>query len=101
MMKNELEELSKVIASIRKEAYKEIKPEVRKNKLIVAEGLEECLNTKIKYLKLTSAFDPRMWTKDQSDAWHKNIPDFQKAFQALLEVSTRSTKEVNDDESSN
>ncbi len=28
--------------------------------------------------------NPRLWTKEMSDAWHSNIPDLQKAFDALL-----------------
>jgi hypothetical protein len=31
--------------------------------------------------------NPRQWTQRQSAAWHRNIPDVQAAFAALLEES--------------
>lgn len=33
---------------------------------------------------LDKALDPRRWTKEMSDAWHRNIPDLYKAFAALV-----------------
>jgi len=30
--------------------------------------------------------NPRMWTKEMSDAWHNYIPDTQAAFDALREL---------------
>jgi len=35
---------------------------------------------------LVDAFNPRTWSKEMSDAWHKNIPDTQKAFQVLFKA---------------
>jgi hypothetical protein len=31
--------------------------------------------------------NPRLWTREMSDAWHSNIPDLQKAFEALAAAS--------------
>jgi hypothetical protein len=41
--------------------------------------------------------NPRLWTKEMSDAWHSNIPDLQKAFDALLSAGkeTHYRKAVN------
>lgn len=36
--------------------------------------------------KFTDALNPRVWTCEQNEAWHKNIPDIQKAFDALRKV---------------
>jgi len=30
--------------------------------------------------------NPRFWTKEMHDAWHKNIPDMMKAFEALRNI---------------
>ena len=30
--------------------------------------------------------NPRMWTQEMSHAWHINIPDVRKAFEALRDV---------------
>ncbi len=35
--------------------------------------------------KLRQCLNPREWTREMSEAWHKNIPDTQKAFEALVE----------------
>jgi len=37
--------------------------------------------------RLRTLLDPRMWTKEMSEAWHKNIPDTVAAFDALREIS--------------
>ena len=31
--------------------------------------------------------NPRMWTKEMHDAWHSNLPNVQKAFEALKAVA--------------
>lgn len=36
---------------------------------------------------LRSAFTPRGWTRAQSDAWHRALPDTERAFRALHEAS--------------
>ena len=36
--------------------------------------------------------NPRLWTKEMSDAWHSNIPDLQKAFDALLSAGKETTE---------
>lgn len=36
---------------------------------------------------LVAALSPRMWTREMSDAWHRNIPDVQAAFAALLKAA--------------
>ncbi len=36
---------------------------------------------------LINAFNPRTWTLEMHDAWHKNLPDTQKAFEALKEAA--------------
>lgn len=33
---------------------------------------------------------PMYWTKEMSDAWHKAIPDVEKAFNALIQASHQS-----------
>lgn len=38
---------------------------------------------------LEIAFNPRRWTREHQNAWHQNIPDIQKAFEALREIATR------------
>ena len=30
--------------------------------------------------------NPRLWTREMSHAWHINIPDLRKAFEALRDV---------------
>ncbi len=34
--------------------------------------------------------NPRFWTKEMSDAWHQNIPDLMKAFEALRNIKESS-----------
>lgn len=34
--------------------------------------------------QVKEALRPRMWTQEMSEAWHRNIPDTEKAFDALL-----------------
>lgn len=36
---------------------------------------------------LLEALNPRLWTKEMSDAWHKNIPDTVSAFDALRAIA--------------
>ncbi len=36
---------------------------------------------------LRSALNPRGWTRAQSDAWHRALPDTERAFRALHEAS--------------
>lgn len=36
---------------------------------------------------LRAAFTPRGWTRAQSDAWHRALPDTERAFRALHEAS--------------
>jgi hypothetical protein len=38
-------------------------------------------------LALEEALTPRLWTHEMSEAWHRNIPDVHKAFEALLAVA--------------
>lgn len=39
------------------------------------------------YLMIKSALNPSRWTRQQSNAWHRAIPDVQKAFEDLLKAS--------------
>jgi len=39
--------------------------------------------------ELNIALDPRKWTQSHHDAWHKHLPDVNKAFAALLTVARR------------
>ena len=40
----------------------------------------------MKYNDLLIKMSPRLWNKEMSDAWHNNIPNVAKAFDALLNV---------------
>jgi len=35
--------------------------------------------------RLNTLLNPRLWTREMSKAWHKNIPDVLRAFSALRE----------------
>jgi len=37
------------------------------------------------------ALNPRRWTREMSDAWHKNIPDVNAAFEALRDTALKTT----------
>lgn len=40
-------------------------------------------------IDLQVKLNPRFWTKEMSDAWHSNIPDLLKAFEALREYKPK------------
>jgi hypothetical protein len=42
--------------------------------------------------KLEKALNPRQWSREQSDAWHRAIPDVQAAFDALRSLMDSVTK---------
>lgn len=46
--------------------------------------------------KLKEIFNPRLWNQEQSEAWHKNIPNVQKAFEQLLEQALIESKVKNE-----
>jgi hypothetical protein len=46
-------------------------------------------------VNLRQAFNPRIWSREMSDAWHKALPDTQAAFEALLKASEYREKENN------
>jgi hypothetical protein len=37
--------------------------------------------------QLRLVLNPRFWTRQQNDAWHRNIPNMQKAFDALRDAA--------------
>lgn len=40
-----------------------------------------------KYIKeLERALDPRRWDQELNDAWCRNLPDVQKAFDAIKDI---------------
>lgn len=41
--------------------------------------------------RLTRALNPRLWSRDMIDAWHRAIPNVQKAFDDLRAAALRST----------
>lgn len=46
-----------------------------------------------KYTKeLERALNPREWDRELNDAWHRNIPDLQKAFDAIKDISESRSK---------
>lgn len=49
------------------------------NKYTLAIAEEECNKVK----RYEEALNPRTWTREMLEAWHRNIPDIQKAFDAL------------------
>lgn len=50
-----------------------------------------------KYTKeLERALDPRRWNQELNDAWHKNIPDLQKAFDAIKDIAIKRAKNKNE-----
>ncbi len=52
------------------------------------ESLKDALaSTRAERDSLRSALNPRGWTRAQSDAWHRALPDTERAFRALHEVS--------------
>ena len=53
------------------------------------EHIVHCVNT---HQALIDAFNPRTWTQEMSDAWHRNLPDTQKAFDALREAAILAAK---------
>lgn len=42
--------------------------------------------------RLDAALAPRRWTQEMSDAWHLNLPDLNKAFEALRVAACRRTR---------
>lgn len=43
-----------------------------------------------KYTKeLERALNPREWDRELNDAWHRNIPDLQKAFDAIKNIAIK------------
>ena len=50
-----------------------------------------------KYTKeLERALNPRKWDKELNDAWHKNIPDLQKAFDKIREIAIKRAEVKNE-----
>lgn len=47
-------------------------------------GLDVDAGAEIQHLR--SLLNPRMWTKEMHDEWHRKIPDVQAAFDALRGV---------------
>lgn len=41
---------------------------------------------------LLVALNPRAWTADMSDAWHKALPDINAAFAALREAALKASR---------
>jgi len=39
--------------------------------------------------ELERALNPREWDKELNEAWHKNIPDLQKAFDAIKNIAIK------------
>ena len=50
-------------------------------------GLVDSINENIEYGNL---LNPRFWTKEMHDAWHTNLPDVQRAFDALRKIGNDS-----------
>ena len=49
-----------------------------------------------KYTKeLERALDPRRWDQELNDAWCRNIPDLQKAFDAIKDIAIKRAKDKN------
>ena len=46
--------------------------------------------------ELESAFSPRTWSVAMHEAWHKNLPDTEKAFAALLTATLTPAQEQED-----
>lgn len=42
-----------------------------------------CQNNEEKLSHYEVLMNPRRWTREMNDAWHKNLPDVQRAFDAL------------------
>ena len=42
--------------------------------------------------ELEIALNPRFWGLEHHEAWHKNIPDVQKAFEALKAIALENAK---------
>ena len=53
-------------------------------KLITLLAIERAKNE-----KLREALDPRRWSQEMSDAWHKNLPDTIKAFEAIRKLALK------------
>lgn len=54
--------------------------------LLKIDRFQELLDDKdTKIAKLEKALNPRLWDEKLNAAWHKNIPDVQKAFDAIRE----------------
>lgn len=41
----------------------------------------------VKFEDVQRMMSPRFWKQAQNEAWHKNIPDVQKAFEELLKAT--------------
>ena len=54
-----------------------------KTKKVSAEELE----------RLTIALTPTIWTKEYHEAWHSNLPDTVKVFEALRNTNVESIEE--------
>jgi len=42
--------------------------------------------------ELELALNPRRWDLELAEAWHKNIPDLQKAFDEIREIAKNRSK---------
>lgn len=55
-------------------------------------SIKQCLKEIVEREKVKGIImDPRSWTKEMQDAWHSNIPDIQKAFEALKKTANGKT----------
>lgn len=52
-----------------------------------AERAPQGVDAKAINTALYKALTPRQWTQEMSDAWHRNIPDTHKAFEALRDIA--------------
>lgn len=60
-----------------------------------AKGFAAAIERKDHVIELIS--NPMLWDTELNDAWHKNIPDVKKAFQALRDIAQAKAKEEKDD----
>lgn len=62
-------------------------PPVENFILLTLEWIEEHEKETAKELvQLNTLLNPRVWTKEMIYAWHSNIPDIMKAFEALRNI---------------
>lgn len=47
--------------------------------------------------ELEKALNPRKWDQELNDAWHRSLPDLQKAFDAIKNVAINRSKRNRDE----